>query len=743
MTQDQSDLLSGLNPMQTEAVLHTEGPLLVLAGAGSGKTTVLIRRIAQIISQGAPPWGIIAITFTNKAAGELKVRLASLLGTRGLDVWASTFHAACVRILRRDIDKLGFDRSFTIYDADDSARVMKSVLADLGLPDKQFPPKSVLSAIGTAKDRSLTPANYAAAAVGDYRDECIAKAYAAYQKRLRDANALDFDDIIFHAVTLLSAHEEVRTYYQNKFRYVLVDEYQDTNRLQYKLTSLLAGQWRNICVVGDDDQSIYRFRGATIENILNFEKKYPDAKVVRLEQNYRSTGHILNAANALIAHNAGRKGKTLWTSAPTGDPVVFHQGVSDGDEAAYIAARILEGKAQGRAFKDFCVLYRMNALSNRVEDAFRRAEVPYRIIGGVRFYDRAEVKDMLSYLSLICNHGDTLRLRRIIATPPRGIGDKTLELASYLADRDGKPLFQVLTDADGYPELTRSAKALHTFTHMIEGLSVLSREMPLPEFYEEALHRTGYLSMLEEKIETGDMEAAGRLENVRELGSSLLNYAQNAEQPTLGGFLDEVALFTDIERYDENADAVVMMTMHAAKGLEFPVVFLTGAEENIFPGYRASGDEAEMEEERRLCYVAITRARERLFFTAARERLLFGQTVYNRASRFIEELPTEDLEVTLAEAPASPRSAYPPRPEYRHKPKVLASSGASIHSAPTPPPKPLNAGEIVNHKAFGRGLVLSVTPMGGDALLEVAFDKVGTKRLMHKSASAFLTVGMV
>jgi len=744
--EEHTDPLSHLNPMQREAVLHTEGPLLVLAGAGSGKTTVLTERVAQIIRQGAAPWSVIAITFTNKAAGELKARLERLLGPAGLDVWASTFHAACVRILRRDIERLGFSRSFTIYDADDSARVMKAALQDVGLNDRSFQPKAVLVSVGAAKDKLQTPAQYAAEAAGDYYMERVAGAYRAYQKRLKDANALDFDDLIFHTVTLLEQFEEVRQFWQNKFCYVLVDEYQDTNRLQYRLTALLAGKWRNICVVGDDDQSIYRFRGATIENILNFEKQYPDARVIRLEQNYRSTGSILDAANRLIVHNEGRHGKTLWTGAPKGEPVGFYRGETDNDEAAFVASQIREGHKSGRSYRDFCVLYRMNAQSNRLEDAFRRQGIPHRIVGGIHFYERAEIKDMLAYLSLIHNHDDALRLRRIIATPPRRTGEKTLATPAYLADRDGKSLFTVLSQAAAYPELNRSARPLTAFTQTIGALAELSREMPLPDFYEVMLKRTGYQTMLETKIGEGDFESQGRLENVMELKSSILHYMQsaedNGEQPSLGGFLGDVALATDMDKADEESggaeqDKVMMMTIHTAKGLEFPVVFLVGAEENIFPGYRSLGHQDDMEEERRLCYVAVTRAREKLYLTCAESRMLFGQTMYNRVSRFVEELEPETVNPPPTARPARQTTGGVKTPNAKKKP-----SAPPYTSKPAAPKLALNPGQVVQHKAFGRGLVLTVTPMGGDALVEVAFDTVGTKRLMQQSAAAFLTVGI-
>ena len=617
-----------LNPQQREAVLATEGPLLLLAGAGSGKTTVLINRIANLMTYGcgsdsdevpgnvteedlrflenlpaeptqdeilradelctlrpAAPWTIIAITFTNKAANELKARLTAMMGPEANDVWAMTFHSACCRILRREIDRLGYDRSFTIYDTQDSERVMKRIIGEMGLDDRTFPAKAVLSTISKAKDQYQDPKEFAKTAdgAGDYRMVKITQAYASYQKQLKENNALDFDDIIFLTVKLLKEYEEVRSYYQRKFRYVLIDEYQDTNNLQYQLASLLAGLYRNICVVGDDDQSIYRFRGATIENILNFEHQYKGARAIRLEQNYRSTQSILDAANAVIAHNQGRKGKTLWTANGKGKPVVIYEADNEGAEANFVAGQIIQ-ESKGQQFKDYAVLYRTNVQSNALEYAFKRNGIPYRIIGGTRFFDRAEVKDMLAYLWVINNRSDDLRLRRILNNPPRGIGAKTIETVERLSTAEGKPLYSVLADANSYQPLEKPAAKLLEFCKLIEESAALLDTLSLPDFYEELLIRTGYAAMLEAKPTE---ENQTRLENVRELKSSILSYVENAETPTLNGFLEEIALYTDIEQYDENADAVVMMTMHSAKGLEFPKVFLVGFEDGLFPGRRS------------------------------------------------------------------------------------------------------------------------------------------------------------
>ena len=799
-----------LNPEQQKGVLATEGPLLLLAGAGSGKTTVLIHRVANLMKYGrgsdsgevpesvteedldfleryaktgegdkarqerlcrldpAAPWSILAITFTNKAAGELKDRLAAMLGPAANDVWASTFHSACVRILRRDIDRLGFSSAFTIYDADDSLRVVKEILRDLNLDDRQFAPRSVLGYISRAKD--------AMKLAGEYREECeksgdlrltkIAHIYTEYQRRLWEANALDFDDIILHTVRLLQGFEDVRAYYQRKFRYVLIDEYQDTNNLQYLLASTLAGGYENFCVVGDDDQSIYRFRGATIENILSFEKQYKDCRVIRLEENYRSTGHILDAANAVIRNNRGRKGKELWTKAGAGEPLRLYTAMNESDEAQFVANRILENYGKGRKWKDHAVLYRMNAQSNQVEQAFKRSGVPYRIIGGTRFFDRAEVKDVLAYLAVLDNPEDDLRLKRIINNPPRGIGAKTVELAQDIARREEGSFYAVIDNAALYPELQKAAKKLGEFTGMIRELYQLLAEnrLTLPDFFEELLARTGYAVMLEGRDTPEDR---ARLENVRELLTSINGYLANrADQEeslldALHGFLDEIALYTDIDSHDPDQDCVVMMTMHAAKGLEFPVVFVVGAEEGIFPGIRAIGETEEMEEERRLCYVAMTRAREELCLTCASQRMLFGRTGANRPSRFVEEIPPEHLERSgRTFAPAESwggmpsrtsgfggygggRGSYDRRPAYGAGRAVQGGGSSAPRAGAAGPGAPaaamgLSKGDTVDHRAFGRGMVLNVQAMGGDALVEIAFDSVGTKRLMLRSAWAHM-----
>ena len=790
---------SNLNNMQQEAVLTTDGPLLLLAGAGSGKTTVLINRIANIMRFGsaadsfeipdtvteedviflenlpaelsefdrhradylcalrpAAPWSIIAITFTNKAANELKERLSVLLGPQAQDIWAMTFHSACCRILRRDIELMGYSKSFTIYDSSDSERVMKDIIKDMGLDDKTFPAKVVLNAISKEKDNLTTPEQLLERAeqTNDLRILHIARAYQKYQARLKENNALDFDDIICVTVRLLQEHEDVRRYYQRKFKYVLVDEYQDTNHVQYLLTSLLAGGYENICVVGDDDQSIYRFRGATIENILSFEKQYRGSRVIRLEQNYRSTQSILNAANAVIAHNIGRKGKRLWTANGNGEPITIYEAMDEGAEGNFVAGQIISG-SKGKNFKDYAILYRTNAQSNALEFALKRNGIPYRVIGGMRFFDRAEVKDMLSYLCVINNRSDDLRLKRIINNPPRGIGAKTIETAERLAQAEGKHLYSVVSDPYSYGPLEKPAMKLMQFTAMIEGMAeLLDTGITLPEFYDELLERSGYVAMLQAKPTE---ENKTRLENVRELKSSINSYCENADIPTLSGFLEEIALYTDLEQYNESDDAVVMMTMHSAKGLEFPHVFLVGFEDGLFPGMRAIGDQEEMEEERRLCYVAITRAKKTLIISHAKQRMLYGRTNAALKSRFLSEIP-EDCVVH--------KGGYKPRPEtnsfgsygssygsaygsgYQRRPTAQETARKehikrSENSVFTAQPQKatyleLNKGDMVMHAAFGRGMVLSVMKMGGDALLEIAFDDIGTKKLMAKTASVHM-----
>ena len=803
---------SNLNPCQRQGVLATEGPLLLLAGAGSGKTTVLIHRVANLLRFGrgsdtdeipipisedevqfleqyaaapdaaqrplmeylcavepARPWEVLAITFTNKAANELKERLGRMLGEEvAADVWASTFHSACVRILRRDIDRLGFDRSFTIYDSDDSKRVIKDIIKELELEEKSFPPREVQTIISRAKNDMQTPEDFAeqGKAINDWRKIRMGKVYSLYNKKLRDANALDFDDLLWHTVRLLETAGDVREYYQRKFRYILIDEYQDTNALQYRLAALLTNQAKNICVVGDDDQSIYRFRGADITNILSFERQFRGARVIRLEQNYRSTQNILDAANAVIRHNQGRKGKTLWTENGRGELVTVKTTYNESDEANFVLGQIMMYYRRGGNWGDCAVLYRTNAQSNAMEYACKRNGVPYKIYGGLKFFDRAEVKDMLAYLCVINNPTDDLRLRRIINVPARKIGAATVDKAQLIAARYGLTLYDVLCRAEEFPELKSSAAKLKPFTDMIEEMRRRLPDCPLPEFYDYVCEHSGYAPALREK---DDVESHGRLENVQELKSSILTYLENAEgtEPSLSGFLDEIALYTDLDSRADGDNCVTMMTMHAAKGLEFPQVFVVGMEEGLFPGNRAMGDGAEMEEERRLCYVAMTRAREKLTLTNARQRTLYGRTTPCMPSRFLNEIPEENMEWLSKPQPRSEsweerdsdysdrgygsyggygqRSAAPVvtrREPAEPKAGALRSAAGASKAAPkaAAPRMQIQAGETVEHDAFGRGLVLSVRAMGGDALVEVAFDSVGTKKLMLKMAAQHLKI---
>ena len=778
-----------MNDMQFDAVTTTKGPVLILAGAGSGKTTVLVNRIAYLISYGdaygkdnfrfpvneedydilkryyegdtslsqealrimaydAPrPWEILAITFTNKAANELKERLVKMLGEEnGNSIWASTFHSSCVRILRRDGERLGYSSHFTIYDTDDSKRVLKECQRLLNFDDKYIAVKSIMSEISRAKDSLISPAQYLADNEADPRKTVIGRAYQKYQELLKNADAMDFDDIIVNTVKLLTEHADVREYYQNKFKYVMVDEYQDTNHAQYKLTSLLAGGHKNICVVGDDDQSIYKFRGATIENILKFEFQYSNAKVIRLEQNYRSTQNILDAANAVISNNSERKGKTLWTDNGTGDKILINTSSDDISEAMYIASSIMDSSSKGRNWSDHAVLYRMNAQSATIERSLVRAGIPYRIIGGHRFYERKEVKDIVAYLSVICNPNDTVRLRRIINEPKRGIGESTMNNAAKIADALGVSLYEVIRHAADYPVLSRAVAKLNEFTMMIDQLHAMKDKAEPSELFETLISRIGYIDFLAQDKDT----FTDRLANINELASNIQRYIQeNPEQPTLDSFLEDVALMSDIDNYNTESDAVVLMTLHSAKGLEFPVVYIPGMENGIFPGMQSLMSQADMEEERRLAYVGITRAKEKLTLTNAKTRMLHGQTSYNPPSCFLAEIP-ENL--TIVKKPQSTfdsgySSGYSSR-SYGNsdkkpttnttysKPKTTYSSSfGSVSAAPKATNVPdYKAGERVNHKKFGDGLILSANKMGNDVLLEIAFDTVGTKKLMAKVA---------
>ncbi len=760
----------------------TEGPLLILAGAGSGKTTVLINRIAKLLRYGkagdceeipayagekelellrkggeeakelaawdrVDPWRILAITFTNKAAGELKDRLENMLGETARDVWASTFHSSCVRILRRNADLLGYTDSFTIYDTSDSNSLMKQIFKDMDLDDKEYAPRNILNEISRAKDDGIGPKEYRmqAALSSDARRQKIGEIYAEYNRRCFAANAMDFDDLILNTVKLLEENADVLAYWQRRFQYVLIDEYQDTNHIQYRLSTLLAGGTGNICVVGDDDQSIYKFRGATIENILSFESQYKGCRVIRLEQNYRSTSHILDAANAVISHNTQRKGKELWTSSGEGEKVTHYQADNQIGEAQFVASQILLNYGRGAKWRDHAILYRMNAQSNQFEYALKTNGIPYRIVGGTRFFDRAEVKDILAYLNLIDSPSDDLRLMRVINSPPRGIGAKTVDTVHELAEGMDISMFEVLQKSEQFPELQRAGLKLRLFANMILELKGFAAQHRPDEVFDELLEKTGYVRTLEEKNTTED---TARAENVRELKTGILTYMNESGDQTLSGYLSNVALYTDLDNYDTAADAVTLMTMHSAKGLEFPTVFVTGMEESIFPSMRVIGEPEEMEEERRLCYVAITRAKERLFLTSARERMIFGRTTANRVSRFISEIPPENIQ----EAGSGGRSYAPrtaPARSYQRmgterarmqekarttsKPAFPASSAKKEEA-----PVSFAEGDRVYHKAFKEGTITKMTPMGGDFLVEIAFEQ-GPKKLMLRAAASHMS----
>lgn len=734
-TQEIRKRFSRMNDMQQKAVFHTEGPLLILAGAGSGKTTVLVNRIAYILQCGlCEPWQILAITFTNKAATELKERICKSVPEGGADIWAATFHSTCARILRRFGDRIGYGSHFTIYDTDDQRRLMKDILKELNVDEKMLPHRKVLAAISNAKDEMKSPEKMKAESAFDVRQQTIAKAYGIYQKKLKDANAMDFDDMLLNTVLLFEEHKDVLELYQRQFRYIMVDEYQDTNRVQYRFVSLLAGGSGNICVVGDDDQSIYKFRGATIENILSFEDTFKSSSVIRLEQNYRSTKNILAAANDVISNNKQRKGKTLWTQNEEGEKITLHTAYDEREEARFVADTILDEVAKGANFSDFAVLYRMNAQSNAVEQALARAGVPHRIIGGHRFYDREEIKDMTAYLQVINNPNDSLRLSRIINKPKRSIGDVTVGKALDIGAGIGESLFEVIGHASDFPELSRSAGKLMAFHSLISGLieAANDEDTSLGELYNLILEHTDYKNYLKTEKENADE----RIENIDELLSNINTFEHEyGEEASLSAFLEEISLQTDIDNYDAEADCAVMMTLHSSKGLEFPTVFLIGMEEGIFPSIAALMSGEELDEEHRLAYVGITRAKKKLYMTCARNRMLFGSTQHNKVSRFAEEISEEYLTrtgVTKAFGSADIASAS----------KVgIGSANKSVYS-PFGIKKPANpstssqtkatykVGDRVKHKVFGIGMVIKAEPMGSDTMMEISFDKVGTKTLM-------------
>ena len=729
---------SHMNNMQQQAVFTTEGPLLILAGAGSGKTTVLVNRISYILkSELCKPWQILAITFTNKAAGELKERICNAIPEGGNDIWAATFHSTCARILRRYGDRIGYTNRFTVYDTDDTRRLMKNILKQLHIDEKILPHRTVLSEISKAKDKMQTPEQMKKEADFDSRKMSIAKAYELYQNNLKTSDAMDFDDLLCNTVLLFEQAPDVLEYYQNLFKYIMVDEYQDTNKVQYKFVSMLAQRSNNICVVGDDDQSIYKFRGATIENILSFENTFKGAKVIRLEQNYRSTKTILSAANKVIENNTARKGKTLWTENEQGEKITVHTAMSERDESAYIAETILDGVANGRKFSDFAVLYRMNAQSNSVEQALARSGIPHRVIGGHRFYDREEIKDMTAYLQVINNPHDDIRLRRIINKPKRQIGETTVEKAAEIASGLGESIYSVIKNAELYPSLSRAEKKLKEFCKMIDGLieAENSGDYTLAELYNLILEHTNYKSFLKAEKEDADI----RIENIEELLTNIINFEQDyGEEASLSNFLEDISLQTDIDNYDTEADCTVIMTLHSAKGLEFPVVFIPGMEDGIFPSMATIMNPEEMNEERRLAYVGITRAKKKLYLIKAKERMLFGSTSRNRQSRFLGEIPDELLERTGDERKFEMPSGFSQglgskvtigsfaqqkKPAY--SPTATAKQASASQKTQT-----YNVGDAVLHKVFGKGMITKAEKMGNDTMLEVAFETKGTKTLM-------------
>lgn len=738
-----------LNEMQQLAVDTTEGPLLILAGAGSGKTTVLVNRVEHIISSHlATPWQVLAITFTNKAAGELRERLVSAIGEEANDIWAYTFHSCCSRILRRFGEKIGYTNHFTIYDTDDSRRVMKQCQKQLGIEDKLINHKSILAEISRAKDSLISPEEYKQTAQNDFRKSKIAECYELYQAQLKKSDAMDFDDIIFNTVKLLEENEDVRNIYQTQFKYVMVDEYQDTNHAQYVLTSLLADKYKNICVVGDDDQSIYRFRGATIENILSFENHYKGAKVIRLEENYRSTQNILDGANAVISHNKNRKGKTLFTRSGSGDKIVYKTVMSESEESQYIIDEIVKNVNNGMKYSDHAILYRMNAQSRNLEVMLTKSGISHRIIGGHRFFDRKEIKDIVSYLAVINNPSDNVRLQRIINVPKRAIGDTMFANVLEIGAGLGMSAFEVCERADEFQKTSRSASKLMNFTKMIRDFQeCIENGMGLNDLLQEVLDVTKYLDYLQEEPETYE----DRVNNIKELSSMFIKYEEESEDANLSEFLEDVALISDIDSYNEDEDAVVLMTLHSAKGLEFPVVFIPGMEEGIFPGNQSMFNEEDLEEERRLAYVGITRAKKKLYLISSQQRMLYGQTSRNMPSRFLREIPSSVIDDQSVVARRStgfttPRTAYAnaSRNELGHsshnKIGTYTQSSSSAHkfgqagNAAQKNNIDFKVGDTVCHKSFGTGTVLTVTPMGGDMLLEVAFDKAGTKKMMANYA---------
>lgn len=731
-------IYDSLNGPQREAVYHTEGPLLILAGAGSGKTRVLTHRIAYLIEEkGINPWNILAITFTNKAAGEMRERVDQIVGFGAESIWVSTFHSTCVRILRRHIDRLGYDTNFTIYDTDDQKTLMKDVCKRLQIDTKVYRERNLLAAISAAKNELITPEEYRLQSEGDFGRQKIASVYEEYEKQMRANNALDFDDLLLKAVQLFQTQPEVLDYYQERFRYIMIDEYQDTNTVQFQLVSLLAAKYRNLCVVGDDDQSIYKFRGANIRNILNFEQVFEDARVIKLEQNYRSTSTILDAANAVIRNNNGRKEKTLWTDNGQGEKITFRQFDTAYDEAEYIVGDIKENIENGRCnYNDNAVLYRTNAQSRLLEEKLVAANIPYKIVGGINFYARREIKDLLAYLKTIDNARDDLAVRRIINVPKRGIGLTSVNrLQEYALARDIS-FYEALLGADLIPGIGRGLARLESFAALMEHFRTRADEISISQLLDEILETTGYIEELKTE---GEIEAEARIENIDELKNKIAAYEEacqeQGERPGLSGFLEEVALVADVDSLDENSDYVVLMTLHSAKGLEFPQVYLAGMEDGLFPSYMTitADDPEEIEEERRLCYVGITRAKEHLTLTCAKRRMVRGETQYNKMSRFLKEIPMELLATGIK---------FEKEEREEEKPKPWQQARQSFRSKPFTAPKPVqqfkvaggkgpgyDVGDRVRHVKFGEGIVTSIVEGGRDYEVTVEFDTAGTKKM--------------
>lgn len=728
-----NNMLDKLNERQKEAVLATEGPVLVLAGAGSGKTTVLVNRIAYMISEKhIRPWNILAITFTNKAAREMKDRIERLLGDTAKDMWIGTFHSVCVRILRSCIDLLGYSRDFVIYDTADTKTVMKECLRELDIDEKSFPVRNVLSIISNAKNDLMDAATFENVYKSDYRMSIIAKIYYRYQTKLRKNNAVDFDDIILNTVKILSENPDVLSKYQDKFQYILVDEYQDTNNSQYLLINLLAQANRNLCVVGDDDQSIYKFRGANIGNILNFEDDYSDVQKITLDQNYRSTQNILDAANSVISNNKGRMGKSLWTSNGDGNKVFVYTGTNEYDEARYIARQIKKHFDEQGSFSDCAILYRTNAQSRVIEEMLMRESVPYKVLSGLRFYDRKEIKDIIAYLRVVYNPNDDVSLARIINEPKRKIGNATLEKARNIAREKETSLYDVISHADDYPEFKTAIKKLLSFSEIIQSLIKLKDTVTIEDLTGRILNDTGYMPAL---VMEDTTESKTRIENLGEFISVITEFEKNEETGnTLGEFLENISLVSDIDEYDENEDSAVLMTIHSAKGLEFPIVFLSGLEEGLFPGMRSMESDDDIEEERRLCYVAITRAKEQLYITKTISRTIHGKTMPTTASRFFKEIPVEYLEdkTTLQPKVAKVMQDLGVRNASAPKKEVYMTKGfgSSVKSSGSTDYSKFKAGDAVEHRTFGRGEILKATPCGNDCILEIQFESIGFKRLM-------------